>query len=82
MAAGLFFVDRRLGWVAAALAALMAVARVYVGAHWPLDVVVGLASGAAVAAVLVLLARGAVAGVVGRLRSTPVRPLLGAGAVA
>jgi len=47
---GLFFVDRRLGIVAAFSALLMAFARVYVGAHYPGDVVAGLLVGASVAA--------------------------------
>jgi undecaprenyl-diphosphatase len=48
-AVGLLLVSRRLGALAAAAALLMAVTRVYVGAHYPLDVVAGLAFGAAVA---------------------------------
>lgn len=47
---GLFFVDRRLGFVTAFAALLMAFARVYVGAHYPSDVAVGLLLGASVAA--------------------------------
>lgn len=39
-------IHRTLGWVAVGLALLMAFARVYVGAHFPLDVVVGLGVGA------------------------------------
>src|SRR5436190_12874985 len=42
VAGGLWFVHRRLGVAAAALALLMAFARVYVGAHYPGDVVAGL----------------------------------------
>src|ERR1700712_4074275 len=48
VAAGLFLVNRRLGWVAAALAVLMVFSRVYIAAHYPLDVAVGLLLGAAV----------------------------------
>lgn len=77
VAAGLFFVDRRLGWVTAGFAALMAVTRVYVGAHWPLDVVAGLALGAAVAIVVVLVLRRPVARLVTWLRATTLRPLVG-----
>jgi membrane-associated phospholipid phosphatase len=50
VAAGLMFTNRRWGTVAAALAVVMAFARVYVGAHYPGDVLAGLALGAAVAA--------------------------------
>jgi len=46
--AGLFLVARRLGWVSLVLALLMAFARVYIAAHYPWDVVAGLAFGAAV----------------------------------
>jgi membrane-associated phospholipid phosphatase len=50
VAVGLWFVDRRLGGVAAVAAVVMAVARVYVGVHYPLDVVAGLVLGGTVAA--------------------------------
>ncbi|MUL79453.1 phosphatase PAP2 family protein [Mycolicibacterium sp. CBMA 226] len=48
VAAGLWLVNRRLGIVAAVAAVLMAFARVYVGAHYPRDVLAGLALGAVV----------------------------------
>ncbi|MUL67842.1 UDP-diphosphatase [Mycobacterium sp. CBMA 234] len=48
VAAGLWLVDRRLGVVAVVAAAAMAFARVYVGAHYPHDVLAGLALGAVV----------------------------------
>jgi membrane-associated phospholipid phosphatase len=48
VAAGLWVVNRRLGIVAAFAAAMMAFARVYVGAHYPRDVLAGLALGVAV----------------------------------
>lgn len=48
VAAGLWLVSRRLGLLATVAAVLMAATRVYVGAHYPFDVVVGLAVGAAV----------------------------------
>lgn len=54
VAVGLLLVNRRLGAVAAALALLMAATRVYVGAHFPLDVVAGLLLGGAVAALVQL----------------------------
>ena len=51
IAAGLLLTNRRWGIIAIVLAVLMAFTRVYVGAHYPGDVVAGLALGAAVAAV-------------------------------
>src|SRR3954453_19650306 len=50
VAVGLFFVDRWLGLAAAIAAILMAFTRVYVGAHYPGDVLAGLALGGTVAA--------------------------------
>jgi membrane-associated phospholipid phosphatase len=50
VAVGLVLVARRGGAVVIAAALLMAFARVYVGAHYPLDVLAGLALGGAVAA--------------------------------
>jgi len=76
VAAGLFLVDRRLGLVTAALALIMAVARVYAGAHWPLDVVAGLALGAAVSVLVVLLLRRPVSRVVAWARANRLRPLV------
>ena len=80
IAAGLFFVDRRLGWTATALAILMAATRVYVGAHWPLDVVAGLALGAAVSIAVIVLLRTPVSRLVARLRTSRLSPLLVAAA--
>lgn len=76
VAAGLLFANRRWGVVACVAAVLMAIARVYVGAHYPGDVVAGLVFGAAVAIVggrflVPLLTR-----LVDRLVRTPLRPLL------
>ena len=48
VAAGLLLVRRRLGLLAALAAAVMAFARVYIGAHYPWDVLGGLAFGAVV----------------------------------
>ncbi len=81
VAGGLFFVDRRLGWVASALALLMAGARVYVGVHWPLDVVAGLLLGGAVAGAVLLALGGPVGRLVERLRTTALRPLLATAAI-
>jgi undecaprenyl-diphosphatase len=76
VAAGLCFVGRRLGIVAWVAAALMAFARVYVGAHYPHDVVAGLALGAAVVIVTGWLARPVLTRLLTRLAATPLRPVL------
>jgi undecaprenyl-diphosphatase len=54
----------------------MAVTRVYVGAHWPLDVATGLAVGAIVALTSYAVARPVVRPLVLALARTPARPLL------
>ena len=67
-AVGLFIASRRLGAVAAVAALLMAAARVYVGAHYPLDVLAGLALGIVVAGVGWLVLRAPLVLVVSRFR--------------
>ena len=54
----------------------MAFTRVYVGAHFPLDVAVGLLVGAVVAVMSYLLLGRLMARLVVVLARTPVRPLL------
>jgi len=68
--------SRWLGVAAVSLAALMAFTRVYVGAHYPLDMVAGLAVGAVIAAAVVLIASRSTTAVVRRLERTRLRPLL------
>ena len=75
-AAGILLLHRGLGLVATAAAVLMAFSRVYVGAHFPLDVVAGLLFGALVAVLGYLLVRPVIVGAVERLANTPLRPLL------
>jgi undecaprenyl-diphosphatase len=74
--AGVLLANRRLGLVTAALAVVMAFARVYVGAHFPADVVAGLAFGAFVTCVGYLVARRPLAWITTALADTPLRPLL------
>jgi len=74
--AALFLVDRRLGWVSAFAALLMAFSRVYIAAHYPLDVVVGLLLGAAISLAGYFLLRRVLLRVVITLQHTRFRPLL------
>jgi membrane-associated phospholipid phosphatase len=76
VAAGLLLVSWRLGLAAGAAAALMAFARVYIGAHYPQDVLAGLALGALVTLTSYLVVRRRLAVLVQRLQDTRLRPLL------
>ena len=71
VACGLLLVNRRFGTVAVVGAFTMAFARVYVGAHYPSDVVVGLIIGAAVAAVGARFATPLLASMLRRMATTP-----------
>lgn len=75
-AVAVLLVSRRLGALAVVAALAMAATRVYVGAHYPGDVLAGLALGGAVAAVVVLLGARALAPLVRRLSRSRLRPLL------
>jgi membrane-associated phospholipid phosphatase len=76
VAAGVLLADRRLGSVAAAAALAMAFARVYVGAHYPLDVATGLVLGSAFNVLGFLLLRPLlIAGILVAAR-TPLRACL------
>jgi membrane-associated phospholipid phosphatase len=76
VALGVLLVNRRLGALAVVAALLMAAARVYIGAHFPLDVIAGLLWGAGVAMISFLAVRPLLVPLVIRLTRTPVRPLL------
>ena len=80
--AGLFLVSRRLGIVSALAAAVMAFARVYIAAHYPVDVVAGLALGVAVSLLGFLLVRTLLVRLVRWGEQTILRPLLTSGTVA
>lgn len=77
--AGLWLVDRRLGMLASIAALLMAFARVYIGAHYPHDVVAGLAVGAFVVLLGWALVARPLTAIVTGLTNTPLRPLLTSG---
>lgn len=76
VATGLWLVSRRLGVVAAFAALLMAFVRVYVGAHYPHDVLAGLAFGVAVTLVGWALLSQPLTWCVDRLAGTSLRRLL------
>ncbi|MGP9017207.1 phosphatase PAP2 family protein [Streptomyces sp. BR1] len=76
-AVAVLLTDRALAWIAVPAALLMAASRVWIGAHYPHDIAVGLVVGAVVALVLTLLARRAVP-LVERLGDTRLRPLVAA----
>jgi undecaprenyl-diphosphatase len=71
----LLFADRRIGLIAVPAAVLMGASRVWIGAHYPHDVAVGLAVGATLALLLTPLATRA-APLVDRLRTSRLRPLV------
>jgi len=76
VAASLFLVDRLLGAIATVAAALMAFARVYIGAHYPIDVLAGLVLGSAVALIGWLIVRRALTKIVAWLSGSRLRGLV------
>lgn len=75
-AVALLFVSRRIGALAVVAAVAMAASRVWVGAHYPHDVVVGAAVGTLVALLLAAALRKRTEAPVNRLMETRLRPLL------
>ncbi|MFJ9683169.1 phosphatase PAP2 family protein [Streptomyces sp. NPDC101194] len=74
-AVAIWLTDRRLGAVAVPAALLMAASRVWIGVHYPHDVLVGVVTGALVAWPLTIAARRCAPAVV-RLRESPLRLLV------
>ncbi|MET7791684.1 phosphatase PAP2 family protein [Streptomyces sp900116325] len=75
-AVALWFVSRRLGLAATAVALTMATSRVWVGAHYPHDIAAGLADGVVVAAPLSVLIRTYAPALSGPLGRGPLRRLV------
>lgn len=75
-AVALLFVSRSLGAWAVAAALAMAASRVWIGVHYPHDVLVGLTVGAAVALGLMTLVRRRTQALTRLLTDTPLSPLL------
>lgn len=73
---GLWLVSRRLGLLSLLAALVMGFARVYVGAHYPQDVVAGYLLGGLVSAACFLLVRGVLRRILEAMVRTPIRPLL------
>ncbi|MFI5867983.1 phosphatase PAP2 family protein [Streptomyces sp. NPDC051546] len=74
----LLLVSRRLGLIALAAAILMAASRVWVGVHYPHDVLIGFAVGALVALLATWAVRRKQIALAARLKDGPLRPLLAA----
>ena len=73
--AGVWLVNRRLGIISAVAALVMAFTRVYVAAHYPEDVVTGLALGAAISLVGYWLMRPLLRRLIMAIEHTPLRIL-------
>lgn len=76
VAIALFYVSKRLGYVALFLAVLMAFSRVYAGVHYPQDVVAGLIDGTISAAVCRFVLITPVIWIVRRIRASKFRAVL------
>lgn len=78
VAVALYFVNRRLGIIATLLAILEGVSRVYVGAHYPHDVIAAMVVALVVVLIVSPLLRKILRGFIGRLRQGPLHGLLSA----
>ena len=76
VAVGVLLVNRRMGIWVTGLALLMAFTRVYVGAHYPGDVIVGLLLGGAVAALTSVVGSRVMLPIVALVHRSPLRPLV------
>jgi membrane-associated phospholipid phosphatase len=76
LAVGLWIFSRRLGIIAAVLALVEGFSRVYLGQHYPHDVLAAIVLGTAVMLVGWVLVRGLLIRLLGTLEATPLRPLL------
>ncbi len=76
IAAGLFLVWRALGWVTSLFALLLAFARVYVGVHYPQDVLAGLALGVVVVVLLGFLVRPLLVAIITAMARSPLRMMV------
>lgn len=76
VALALFYVSKRLGYVALFLAFVMAFARVYSGVHYPQDVVAGLIIGATVALALRFVLITPATAIVRWIRGSKIKGLL------
>lgn len=76
LAVGLWIVSRRLGVVAVILAAIEGFSRVYLGQHYPHDVLAGAVVSTVVLVLGWALLRRPLIGLVAALEATPLRPLL------
>ncbi|MFB6889607.1 phosphatase PAP2 family protein [Kitasatospora sp. NPDC056327] len=76
IAVALFLVNRRLGWIAGGLALLQGFCRMYMGVHYPTDVLGGFALATAVVLLLAPIAMAVLVPLCHALARTPLAPLV------